>query len=248
MEHYKIKLDVFEGPLDLLLYLIKKDEVNIYDIPIARILDQYLEYIRLMKLFDLNVAGEFIVMAATLIQIKSKMLLPAEEHPLEEELEEEDPREELVRKLLEYKKFKEAAVLLRTKEEYRREHFVRMQKEMVQDGVYFEANLFDLISAFTKALKDIPKELFLEVIKDEFTVEKKVHDILHFLVEKPQLVLSDLFGRAKNKFEIIATFLAILELIRLREIVIIQKEIFGEINIIRNTENIKARVVTAFSS
>lgn len=241
MEHYKIKLDVFEGPLDLLLYLIKKNEVNIYDIPISKILDQYLECIRLMKLLDLNVAGEFIVMAATLIQIKSKMLLPAEEHPPEEELEELDPREELVRKLLEYKKFKEAAMLLRTKEEYRREHFVRMQKEMVQDGVYFEASLFDLISAFTKALKDIPKELFLEVIKDEFTVEKKVHDILHLLVEKPQLVLSDLFGRAKNKLEIIATFLAILELIRLREVVIIQKELFGDINIIRNTDNIKAR-------
>lgn len=244
MDPYKIKLDVFEGPLDLLLYLIKKDEVNIYDIPMARILDQYLEYIRLMKLLDLNLAGEFIVMAATLLQIKSKMLLPVEEHPLEEELEEQDPREELVRKLLEYKKFKEAAMLLRTKEEYRREHFVRTQKEIVQDGgVYFEANLFDLISAFTKALKDVPKELFLEVIKDEFTVEQKVHDILHFLIEKPQLILADLFGRAKHKFEAIATFLAILELIRLKEIVIMQKELFGEINIIRNTENIKARLV-----
>lgn len=244
MDPYKIKLDVFEGPLDLLLYLIKKDEVNIYDIPMARILDQYLEYIRLMKLLDLNLAGEFIVMAATLLQIKSKMLLPVEEHPLEEELEEQDPREELVRKLLEYKKFKEAAMHLRTKEEYRREHFVRTQKEIVQDGgVYFEANLFDLISAFTKALKDVPKELFLEVIKDEFTVEQKVHDILHFLVEKPQLILADLFGRAKHKFEAIATFLAILELIRLKEIVIMQKELFGEINIIRNTENIKARLV-----
>ncbi len=244
MDPYKVKLDVFEGPLDLLLYLIKKDEVNIYDIPMSRILEQYLEYIRLMKLLDLNLAGEFIVMAATLLQIKSKMLLPVEEHPLEEELEEQDPREELVKKLLEYKKFKEAAMLLRTKEEYRREHFVRTQKETVQDGgVYFEANLFDLISAFTKALKDVPKELFLEVIKDEFTVEQKVHDILHFLVEKPQLILADLFGRAKHKFEAIATFLAILELIRLKEIVIMQKELFGEINIIRNTENIKARLV-----
>ena len=238
MEHYKIKLDVFEGPLDLLLYLIKKDEVNIYDIPIARILDQYLEYIRLMKLFDLNVAGEFIVMAATLIQIKSKMLLPAEEHPPEEELEEDDPREELVRKLLEYKKFKEAAVLLRTKEEYRREHFVRMQKEMVQDGVYFEANLFDLISAFTKALKDIPKELFYEVIKDEFTVDSKIHDILHLLLDTPHIHLTQLFANAKNKMEIIATFLAILELIRLKEIMVVQKRLFGEIEVMRNKENI----------
>lgn len=243
MAHYKVKLDVFEGPLDLLLYLIKKDEVNIYDIPIAKVLDQYLEYIRLMKLLDLNVAGEFIVMAATLIQIKSKMLLPAEEHPPEEVVEEEDPREELVKKLLEYKKYKEAALLLRNKEEYRREHFVRAQKEIVQDGQYFEANLFDLISAFTKALKDVPKELFLEVIKDEFTVEEKVHDILHFLVETPRLNIFDLFSRAKNKIEIVATFLAILELIRLKEIIIVQQELFGEIKIIRNIDNIKSRLV-----
>jgi len=242
MEQYKVKLDIFEGPLDLLLYLIKKDEMNIYDISVSQILEQYLEYIRLMKLLDLNVAGEFIVMAATLIHIKSKMLLPIE-NPLEQEAEEEDPREELVKKLLEYKKFKEAAMLLRDKEEYRREHFVRMQKEMAQEGNYFEANLFDLINAFTKALKDVPKELFLEVIKDEFTVEQKVHDILHFLVEKPRLSLSDLFNRSRGKLETIATFLAILELIRLKEIVIIQKELFGEIAIIRNTDNIKAHMV-----
>ena len=244
VDPYKVKLDLFEGPLDLLLYLIKKNEVNVYDIPVSRILDQYLEYIRLMKLLDLNVAGEFIVMAATLIQIKSKMLLPAEEHPEDEFDQEEDPREELVKKLLEYKKFKEAALHLRSQEEYRREHFVRAQKEIVQEGdVYFEANLFDLISAFTKALKDVPKELFLEVIKDEFTVEQKVHDILHILVQKPTLSISDLFNSAKSKLEIIATFLAILELIRLKEIVIVQKEIFGEIRIIRNTENMKSRLV-----
>ncbi|MDD5618212.1 MAG: segregation/condensation protein A, partial [Candidatus Omnitrophica bacterium] len=126
MGHYKVKLDVFEGPLDLLLYLIKKDEVNIYDIPISKILKQYLEYIELMKLLDLNVAGEFIVMAATLMHIKSKMLLPPDENaPLEELEEEGDPRAELVKRLLEYKQFKEAAMLLREKEEYRREHFVR---------------------------------------------------------------------------------------------------------------------------
>lgn len=240
MASYKVKLDIFEGPLDLLLYLIKKDEVNIYDIPIAKILDQYLEYIELMKLLDLSVAGEFIVMAATLMHIKSKMLLPPEEHPQEEEIEELDPRAELVRKLLEYKRFKEAATLLRQKEEYRREHFVRFQKELVEEGAYFEANLFDLISAFTKALKDVPKELFFEVIKDEFTIEGKIHDILHYLIDEPKLYLFDLFNRAKNKFEIIAIFLAILELIRLKEIVVCQKEVFGEILILRNKENIKA--------
>ncbi len=242
MGSYKVKLDIFEGPLDLLLYLIKKNEVNIYDIPIAKILDQYLEYIELMKLLDLNIAGEFIVVAATLIHIKSKMLLPPDETPQEEEMEEADPRAELVKRLLEYKKFKEAALLLRQKEEYRREHFVRLQKDVIEEGVYFEANLFDLISAFTKALKDIPKELFFEVIKDEFTVEEKVHDILHYFVNESKIYLFDLFNRAKNKLEVIAIFLAILELIRLKEIVIFQKDLFEEIMIMRNKEKIRPHV------
>ncbi|MFH1621605.1 MAG: segregation/condensation protein A [Candidatus Omnitrophota bacterium] len=248
MGFYKVKLDIFEGPLDLLLYLIKKEEVNIYDIPIAKILGQYLEYIELMKLLDLNVAGEFIVMAATLMQIKSKMLLPPDETAPEEELEEPDPRAELVKRLLEYKRFKEAARMLREKEEYRREHFVRPQKEIVQDEVYFEANLFDLINAFTKALKDIPKELFLEVIKDEFTIEEKVHDILHYLVNRQKLYINDLFKDAKNKFEVIAIFLAILELIRLKEVIIFQKETFGDILIMRNKENLKSHIAESIES
>ncbi|NQU19281.1 segregation/condensation protein A [bacterium] len=245
MGSYKVSLDVFEGPLDLLLYLIKKDEVNIYDIPIAKILAEYLQYIELMKLLDLNVAGEFIVMAATLIQIKSKMLLPVEEKTEEEELEELDPRAELVKKLLEYRRFKEAALLLRKKEEHRREHFVRAQQEASQEDVYFEANLFDLINAFTKALKDVPKELFLEVIKDEFTVEKKVHDILHYLIDEPKILITDLFDRAKNKLEIIAIFLSILELIRLKEIIIVQKGLFESILIMRNKDNIKSAISEA---
>lgn len=240
MTNYKVKLDIFEGPLDLLLYLIKKNELNIYDIPIASILEQYLEYLELMKLFDLNVAGEFIVMAATLIHIKSKMLLPPDETQVEEEEEELDPRAELVKRLLEYKRFKEAASLLRQKEEYRRQHFIRIQKENSEVEPYFEANLFDLINAFNKVLKDIPKELFLEVIKDEFTVEQKIHDILHLLVTKTRIHFFYLFNQAKNKLEIIATFLAVLELIRLKEIVILQKNIFGEIVIMRNKDNIKS--------
>ena len=243
MGQYKVKLDIFEGPLDLLLYLIKRNEVNIYDIPIAAILEQYLEYLELMKLLDLNVAGEFIVIAATLIHIKSKMLLPPDENPQEEEPEELDPRAELVKRLLEYKRFKEAASLLRQKEEYRREHFVRLANENIDEGHYFEANLFDLISAFNKVLKDIPKELFLEVIKEEFTVEQKTHDILHLLVKEPKICFFDLLSRAKNKFEVIATFLAILELIRLKEISILQKDIFGEILIMHNKNNIQSPVL-----
>ncbi|MCX5700736.1 MAG: segregation/condensation protein A [Candidatus Omnitrophica bacterium] len=240
--NYKIKLEVFEGPLDLLLYLVKKDHLNIYDIPIAKVTDQYLQYLNLMQLLDLNVAGEFLVMAATLMQIKSKMLLPVEEGEgvTEEQI---DPREELVKRLLEYEKFKEIAGSLRQKEVEQQEVFKRPKmeeaKEIGEDkDTYFEASIFDLINAFSKALKDIPKEVFYEVIKDKFTVEEAVHKILHLLLVKPELRLSELFKQAKNKMEIVVTFLGVLELIRMKEIVARQSELFQEIDIVRNKENI----------
>jgi len=241
--NYKIKLEVFEGPLDLLLYLIKKDEVNIYDIPIAQITDQYMEYLDMLKLLDLDVVGDFLVMAATLMQIKSKMLLPPD--PSEQLTEEEDPRDELVRRLLEYKKFKEAADDLRNKEMVRQDFFRRTPdeekiKEMKEEAteVYFEANLFDLISAFANALKNVPKDVFYEVIKEEFTVEQKIHDILHLFLHRPKVFLKDLFAKAGSKEEIIVTFMAILELIRLREVVAMQKGVFSDIEVIRNKENV----------
>ena len=238
---YKVRLEIFEGPLDLLLYLVKKDHLNIYDIPIARITEQYLQYLELMQLLDLNIAGEFLVMAATLMQIKSQMLLPAEEtEPAEPE--EQDPRAELVRRLLEYEKFKEIAQDLRQRESNQQEVFKRPklpEKEVVGESeVYFEASIFDLINAFTQALKDIPKDLFYEVIKDEFTIEEKIHSILHLLVVTPAVSISELFGKAKNKMEIIVIFLAILELMRLKEIIARQKGLFKEIEISRNKENI----------
>lgn len=238
----KIKLEVFEGPLDLLLYLIKKEEIDIYDIPIAKITQQYLDYMEFMKMLDLNIAGEFIVMAATLMHIKSKMLLPPDPNEVKEE-EEMDPRLELVQKLLEYKKFKEAAGDLFTMEIRQKDVFKRGASlfDMPEDssGSCFEASLFDLITAFNKILKDIPKEVFYEVIKDEFTVEGKMHDIFHMLVNKPLLLFSELFANAKTKFEVVTIFLAILELIRLKEIVAVQEMVFGDIKIGRNPENIK---------
>ena len=183
--NYKIKLELFEGPLDLLLYLVKKDHLNIYDIPIAQVTQQYLEYLDLMKLLDPNIAGEFLVMAATLMQIKSKMLLPAQKESIGEE--EGDPRAELLERLLEYEKFKQIAQTLREREDNQREIFKRpkidLDKELVtQKEVYFEASIFDLISAFTAALKNVPKDVFYEVIKAEFTGEEKIHYLLHFLL------------------------------------------------------------------
>ncbi|MDI6605948.1 MAG: segregation/condensation protein A [Candidatus Omnitrophota bacterium] len=244
---YKIKLEIFEGPLDLLLYLVRKDHLNIYDIPVAEVTEQYLQYLNLMKLLDLNIAGEFLVMAATLMQIKSKMLLPADETLTEQGDEQEDPRAELVKRLLEYEKFKEIAASLREREINQKEVFKRPKAEIDKDilksaegkkEVYFEASIFDLINAFSRALKDVPKEVFYEVIKDEFTIEEKIHDILHLLLLESSLRLSDLFSKAKNKIEIIVTFLAILELVRMKEILAYQGEAFREIEISRNKNNI----------
>ncbi len=183
------------------------------------------------------------VMAATLMQIKSRMLLPKQETDSQAE-EEIDPREELIQRLLEYQRFKEIASELRQIEQKQQQQFRRNVTALpdfsVNDSeeVYFEASIFDLINVFTKALEDIPRDLFYEVIKDEFTVEQKIHDILHMLIQQEVLVLSDIFTKAKNKMEIISGFLAVLELIRLKEIVIRQKELFGNIEIVRNISNI----------
>lgn len=240
---YKVKLEIFEGPLDLLLYLIKREEIDIYDIPIAKITDQYLEQLEMMKLLDLDIAGEFIVMAATLMQIKSRMLLPPEEAPEGAEMEEEDPRAELVKRLLEYKKFKEAADELTEKEAMASRLYSRRSEEKpaleTEDSPFFEASIFDLLTAFSKILKDVPKETFYKLVKDEFTVGEKIHDIFHMLVNKPKIYFSKLFNQAKSKLEIIATFLAVLEMIRLKEILIVQTERFGEIEIIRNPDTVK---------
>lgn len=237
--NYKIKLEIFEGPLDLLLYLIKRNHLDITDIPVAKVTEQYMQYLELMRLLDLGIAGEFLVMAATLMHIKSKMLLPPDQ--TEAEVLEEDPRAELIKKLLEYKKFKEAASFLEDKESVQRKVFKRVNPASNVEGeeeIYFETRLFDLIGAFSKALKDIPKDIFREIIKDEFTVEGKIHDLLHTLVAKRKILLNDLFQASKNKYEIIATFLAVLELIRQKEVVGAQKGMFGDIFIFLNEERV----------
>jgi segregation and condensation protein A len=237
---YKVKLEIFEGPLDLLFYLIKKDELNINDIPISAITEQYLQYLELMRMLDLDIAGEFLVMAATLMHIKSKMLLPPEEK--EPEQEEEDPRSELVRKLLEYKKFKEAAEALKNRELNQKEVFpapgIREHSPVDEGELYFEANIFDLLSAFSKVLKEIPKNKFYEVVKDEVTVSEKIHEIFHILVKNRVIYFLDLFKATTTRIHIIATFLALLELIRMKEVVIKQDKIFGDIKIVRNSQRI----------
>ena len=176
-EDYKVRLEVFEGPLDLLLYLIKKDELEIHDIPIETITTQYVQYLELMQMLDLNVAGEFLVMAATLMMIKSRMLLPAEERP-ELEAEEEDPRWDLVRQLVEYKKFKDAALHLEALELRREDIFGRDGAEAVlgqePDVALHDVGLFDLISAFSDALKKVKSEELREIFAERFTVAEKI--------------------------------------------------------------------------
>ncbi len=232
---YKIRLDVFEGPLDLLLYLIKKDELNIYDIPIMKITHQYLDYINLMDDLNLDIAGEFLVMAATLMQIKSRMLLPPD--PAGLETMEEDPRAELVRRLLEYKAFKEAAERFREFETKQSGVFGRFGSEPDypdDDLGFIDVSLFDLLSAFQKVLQGFPEEVPHEVLKDEYTVADKILDITEKLTREPRLRFSRLFRSAKNKLEAITTFLALLELVRQKTVLIEQGEQFGEIEISKN--------------
>jgi segregation and condensation protein A len=239
--NYKIHLEKFEGPLDLLLYLIKKNDIDICDIPIAVITDQYMEYIRLMKMLDLEVIGDFLVMAATLMQIKSKMLLPPDPLTGPQAL---DPRQELVDRLKEYEQFKLIAQGLKERELFRQNLFGRLVdeekfNEIKQDAkeVLFEATLFDLISALSEALKHIPDSKDYQVSQEEYTIEGKIHELLHILIETPRLSLMDLFRRSNNKQEVVCTFVAILELTRLKEITIVQHRPFEDIEIVRNTVN-----------
>ncbi len=237
---YKIKLEMFEGPLDLLLHLIKKEELSISDISITRITEQYLEYLNLMELLDLDIAGDFLVMAATLMHIKSKMLLPPD--PDGVEADEEDPRSELVRRLLQYKAFKEAAERLKEYEEKQSGVFGRVgvEPEISQADIPIaDLTLFELLEAFNKVLKSIPVEKYHEVVRDEYTVAEKVHEIFHELARTPKIFFSKLFYRAKSKVEAITIFLAILELIRLKEVLARQDEQFGEIEISRNEKMIQ---------
>jgi len=234
-EEYKVDLEVFEGPLDLLLYLIRKDEVDIYNIPIERITTQYMEYLSVMRMLDLNIAGEFIVMAATLMMIKSRMLLPVDDRAEEDEEEEEDPRWDLVRQLVEYKKFKDVASQLQEREFYQENVFafggktaVAVEPEDPGLGLQ-DIGLFDLIAAFNEVLKKAPPEQLGEIAADRYTVADKIDHVLQSVRRDGALRFSRMFGQMASRNEIICTFLALLELLRLRQIVAVQDARFGDI-------------------
>jgi len=221
-DDYKVSLEVFEGPLDLLLFLIKKEEVDIYDIPIERICDQYNEHLNLMRMLDLNIAGEFLVMSATLMLIKSRMLLPEEERPELEE-DEEDPRLDLVRQLVEYKKFKDAANTLEELEESQHNVFfpegdhVAIEKD---SGLALrDVSIFDLLSSFSEILKRAESEELTEIFAEKFTVADKVDYLMTEIVRKgKKKSLHGLFRDMRSRSEMVCTFLAILELIRMKQL------------------------------
>ena len=231
---YEVKLDHFEGPLDLLLHLIKKHEVDIMDIPVALITKQYLDSIEMMKMMNLDVAGEFLLMAATLMHIKSKMLLPPEEVEEGEE-EEVDPREELVRRLLEYKKYKDAGMQLEERDLLGRELFVRgFSEESAKEGdeeIYPEIGLYDLLDALSDLLKSVSASLAHEVCLERISVEEKIALILNRLKEERSITFQSLFEGDSAKGNIVATFLALLELMKMETVCVFQGKNFGVIRI-----------------
>ncbi|MEI7898875.1 MAG: segregation/condensation protein A [bacterium] len=240
-DDYKVDLEVFEGPLDLLLYLIRREEVDIYDIPIERITTQYMAYLEVMRMLDLNIAGEFLVMAATLMMIKSRMLLPVESRVAEEESDEEwvDPRLDLVRQLIEYKKFKDAAGQLLELETLQSEAFAHGGEKPVFEKAPEEAGqvlgdigLFDLLSAFQVVLSRAPMETFdfLEPIR--WSVPDKMEAIIALTQAGNRVAFSSLFNPESHRAEVIVTFLALLELLRLRQISLHQNAAFHEILIL----------------
>jgi len=234
-DEYKVKLEVFEGPLDLLLYLIKKDEIDIYDIPIERITKQYLEYLDAFKILDLDIAGDFVVMAANLIYIKSRSLLPVNQQPPDEMAEEEDPRWELVRQLIEYKKFKDAAAHLQNRELAQENLFTRLPEkpDLTAERPIGEVSIFDLINAFNNVLKRLnTTENLREIFEENYTVSDKIDLIMKMTGSGVALKFSELFANVASRTEVVVTFLALLELIRLKQIRAVQPETFGEIEIV----------------
>lgn len=227
------KLPRFEGPLDLLLHLIKRDEIDIYDIPIAHITKQYLDTLELMRALDLEVAGEFLVMAATLMRIKSRMLLPLPKS--DEEEDEGDPREELVQRLLEYRLYKEASETLKSQEGGRRGLFERGQvptEDEVGPLPLAPATLFDLLEALNRVLARRPERVVYEVRTEAYDIEDKMSFIARTVAEDGQLRFSDLMGRARARMEIVVSFMALLELVKLGQIVVVQEANFADILIL----------------
>ncbi|MGH7796577.1 MAG: segregation and condensation protein A [Candidatus Binatia bacterium] len=226
----RVQLEIFEGPLDLLLHLIKKNEVSITDIPIAVITEQYLATVDLMQTLNLDLAGEFLVMAATLIHIKSRMLLPAGDEEADED-DGVDPRAELVRRLLEYQRYKDAAAELEQREVLTRDVFVRASAPTEEAGPreFREVSVFELLGALKRVIDRLPKDVFHEVLLEKVTVREKMTLLLDKLRAQSRVIFESLFAGVKSRIEIVVTFLAMLELVKVQAIRIYQDDMAGPI-------------------
>jgi segregation and condensation protein A len=225
----KLVLGEFDGPLDLLLYLIRQEQIDIYDIPVARITDEYLRYLQLMQELDIAVAGDFLVMAASLIEIKSRMLLPRD--PLAEGLDqsEEDPRSELINQLLEHQKYKAAAQMLWSRATVEQAVFKRAEIETDKQNPEVAVGLFDLLKVFQQILARRKEEVLLEIERDEITMTEMLERLRNMVLSVGELNLIKFFERARSRRELVLAFLSVLELVRTTEISLIQRETFGEI-------------------
>lgn len=233
--NYQVKIDIFEGPLDLLLHLIQKNDLEITDIPIAQITSEYLGYLDLMQELNLNVAGEFLVMAATLMQIKAKMLLPSEQVG---EGEGPDPRAELVQRLLEYQKFKEAAKVLSVRFDEQRDVYYRGAPLFSREDQTLELEMSQLVDAFQKVLQQSETNV-REILFEEIPVEVRIREILDTLESRPFVAFHELFPGDAPRKTLVVTFLALLELIRLRQVRVAQSDNFSEIHISKLQESEK---------
>jgi segregation and condensation protein A len=218
---YRVELPVFEGPLDLLLHLIRKHEIDIFDIPISLITDKYLAYINWMQALNLDVAGEFLVMASTLAHIKSRMLLPSGEGEDEEEEEEIDPREELVRRLLEYQRYKEAAEELRQRPILDRDVFAHgtatdIPKDQEDESPFSEVSVFKLIEALDRAMRKAKRRVSHDIIVERISIVDRIHELADKLLRVGEATFEELFDEALTKMAVIVTFIALLEMTRLR--------------------------------
>jgi segregation and condensation protein A len=227
-DELRIRIGEFAGPLDLLLYLIRQEQANIFDIPIARITNEYLRFIRLMKSLDIAVAADFLVMASTLIEIKSKMLLPRDPNAAVEGDELEDPRQELVDRLLEYEKYKSAAQMLYEKTTLEQAVFPRGKIESDEENAEVAATVFDLLTVFQKIVARHAEEVKMEIHREEISLADMIKELKRRIFESDELSLLAFFGEMHNKRELVTAFVAVLEIVRTEAVKLIQKQTFGD--------------------
>jgi segregation and condensation protein A len=233
---YKVQLEVFEGPMDLLLHLIRTQEIDIYDIPISEITEQYLEYLKMMKDLNITVAGEFLVMASTLIYIKSRMLLPTDPETAGDE-EIEDPRLELVEQLLEHERFKKAAGMLHDRQIIEDSVWPRGEDEFEQEETEaVSANVFDLVKAFHRMVERYKENILVEVERENITLEEKLAELRKLLSVKKEILFSSFLKKPISRLNLVVTFIAILEMAKLNEVRMRQKGLFEDIRIIKHVE------------